>query len=443
MTDTPTPSVRQYVEWIHSGKVTSEQLVQACLSRIEETDTDILAWTTIDKELVLKQAKEMDDWRWRGKPVGELHGIPVGIKDIFDTSDLPTERGSAIYSERQPDADSAVVEKLREAGAIILGKTATTEFAWMHPTTTRNPLDPARTPGGSSSGSAAAVAAGQVPLAIGSQTGGSTIRPASFCGIYGFKPSRGIISRRGALQTSATLDQVGVFATDLGDLALLSDVLSGYDATDSKSYLAPRPKMLKGYLSDPPIEPNFAWLDMPYQNSYCDSIREGVQELELSLGKQFDRLPVPSSFSGLVEAHKAIYGYEIFRCLDAEQKQLDLTSTTFQDNIKQAGQRTKAEYDEALEILTASNAWFKDFFNEYDGILTPSALGEAPVLADGTGDPICCVVWTLCGLPSLSLPLMVGENGLPIGIQLVGAYNEDDRLFRSARWLVEFLRGSD
>ncbi|MFT5113739.1 MAG: Asp-tRNA(Asn)/Glu-tRNA(Gln) amidotransferase A subunit family amidase [Parasphingorhabdus sp.] len=443
MTEEIVPTVRQYVEWVKEGRVTSEQMVQGCLSRIDETDADIGAWETIDREQALDQARKMDDWRRRGRSIGALHGIPIGIKDIFDTADLPTQRGSSIYAGRQPDADCAVVEKLREAGAIILGKTVTTEFAWLHPANTRNPLDHSRTPGGSSSGSAAAVAAGQVPLAIGSQTGGSTIRPASFCGVYGFKPGRGIISRRGVLQTSATLDQVGVFSNDLGDTALLADVLAGYDAADSSSYLSPRPAMYAGYLSEPPVEPNFAWIDMPYEDHYSQSILDGVSELGHLLGKQIDRFPAPASFVALIEAHKAIYEYEIFRCLEGERQQEQHTSDTFKSLMQKAGQRSAAEYQEALEILAASEKWFEEFFNDYDAILTPSALGEAPAIELGTGDPACCVVWTLCGLPCLSMPLLVGESGLPIGIQLVGGANEDDRLFRSARWLVEFLRSPD
>ncbi len=264
-------TVREYVQSIQEGKFTSEKLVMECLDRIDATEPDIGAWAHLDRENALGQARNLDEIRKRGQPVGNLHGIPVGVKDIFDTCEFPTQRGTPIYSGRQPDADSAVVEKLREAGAVIPGKTVTTEFAWMHPADTRNPHNPAHTPGGSSSGSAAAVAAGHVPLAIGSQTGGSTIRPASYCGIYGFKPSRGIISRRGVFQTAATLDQVGLFGQNLGDVALLADVVGGYDASDNMSYLVPRPRVLDGFLSEVPVEPNFAWIELPYADQFSEA----------------------------------------------------------------------------------------------------------------------------------------------------------------------------
>jgi len=207
------------VSQIREGKLSSVDLTKACLARIEETDGQIGAWAYLDAENALKQAEAMDDLRKHGRPIGALHGVPVGVKDIFDTADMPTGLGSPAHPTRQPDADCAAVEKLREAGAVILGKTVTTPLAFASPSTTRNPHNADYSPGGSSSGSAAAVAAGHIPLAIGSQTGGSVNRPASYCGTYGFKPTRGQISRRGALQTSQTLDCVGSFARTLEDVA--------------------------------------------------------------------------------------------------------------------------------------------------------------------------------------------------------------------------------
>jgi len=197
-------SASEAVDGICAGRFSSEELTEACLARIEETDKTIRAWSYLDPDEALASARRMDLIRKNGRATGPLNGVPVGLKDVIDTADMPTERGSAIFAGRQPKADACIVERLREAGAVILGKTKTTELAFMHPTDTTNPHDPSRTPGGSSSGSAAAVAAHQVPLAIGTQTNGSMIRPASFCGVYGFKPTRGMISRRGILQTSAS-----------------------------------------------------------------------------------------------------------------------------------------------------------------------------------------------------------------------------------------------
>ena len=437
----PMHTVRELVDAVRGGETTAAQFAAGCFAVIDATDAAIGAWRYVDRDGVMSAAERLDEIRRRGLPLGDLHGVPVGIKDIFDTADMPTECGSGIYAGRQPEADCAVVERLREAGAVILGKTTTTEFAWRHPTTTCNPHNPAYSPGGSSSGSAAAVAAGHVPLAIGSQTNGSTIRPASYCGVFGFKPSRGIVSRRGVFQTSETLDQVGMFGRDLGDVALLADALAGYDAQDPHCYLAPRPKMLQGYLAEVPVEPNFAWLEMPYNDRYSAAARQGCDELLDALEGQVDRIPAPKSFSALIDCHKRIYDYEISRCLRTEfTEHNDQLSATAREALEAALQCSDEQYREALGLLAGAQEWFTQFFYDYDAIITPSATGEAPLIADGTGAPICSTIWTLCGLPCLSMPLITGNEGLPIGVQLVANCNEDDRLLRTSRWLLEQLR---
>src|SRR5262245_20622291 len=207
---------------IRDGVIGSTQLVEACLARVRETDGQIGAWTFLDPDHALAQARAADEYRLSGRPIGPLHGVPVGVKDIIDTADMPTENGSVLHAGRTPSRDAAVVAMLRGAGAVIMGKTVTTEFASREPGKTRNPHNPAHTPGGSSSGSAAAVAAGMVPLALGSQTGGPTIRPAAYCGVYGFKPTHGLIPRHGMLRLSRTLDHVGLFAPTIEDIALLA-----------------------------------------------------------------------------------------------------------------------------------------------------------------------------------------------------------------------------
>ncbi len=436
-------TVEEHARLIREGVLTSEQWVKSCLEKIDATDSAIGAWAHLDSGLAMEQARQMDQIRRAGKPTGLLHGVPVGVKDIFDTDDQPTGRGSAIYAGRRPDASSAVVEKLKEAGAVILGKTVSTELAYMHPADTRNPHNPAHTPGGSSSGSAAAVAAGHVPLAIGSQTNGSTIRPASYCGIYGYKPTRGIISRRGSLQTSATLDQVGLFGQHPEDVALLCDVLGGYDASDNMSYLAPRPEVLKGYHTEAPIEPALVWIDLPYADRYSMATIKGCEEVIEILGDRIERIPAPKTFTVLIEALQRIYGFELYQCLSEERENHDaLLSDTMISALQAAGQISLTEYEDAQEIMQAATTWFQQFFYDYDAIVTPAALGEAPVFEDGAGDPICCTIWTLCGLPCLSLPLLVGDNQLPVGIQLVAGENEDDRMFRTTRWLLDYLNDS-
>lgn len=437
-------TARTCVELISDGALTSEALVQQCIDTIEQTDSSIGAWACIDHEKAITQARRLDDIRRQGEPVGALHGIPVGIKDIYDTVDYPTTYGSVVHQNRQPETDSSLVEKLKEAGALTLGKTVSTEFAFMHPAETRNPHNKDYSPGGSSSGSAAAVAAGHVPLAVGSQTNGSVIRPASFCGVYGFKPSRGIISRRGALQTSDTLDQVGVFGLDVGDIALLADVLSGYDHTDTASYVEPKPAMLQGYLSEAPVPPTIAWIDMPYSDRYTDDATEGFEELIEALGTTVERVPAPQSFEVLLSCHKIIHQYEIVRCLDFEiTNHWDKISDTIKPTLTAAKELSDEMYQEALEIRLAADDWFKQFFYDYDAILTPSAVSEAPLISSGsTGDPVCCTIWTLCGLPCISLPLLAGANDLPIGVQLVGALHRDDRLLRTTRHLIEQLHST-
>ncbi|MGI9462770.1 MAG: amidase [Aestuariivirgaceae bacterium] len=294
---------------IRDGLISSEELVRACLDRIAETDGGIKAWVHLDQDQALDQARAMDRIRQAGLPVGPLQGVPVGIKDIYDTANLPTECGTKIYKDRRPGADAAVIARLREAGAVIMGKTHTTEVAFLHPTITANPHNLEHTPGGSSSGSAAAVAAGHVPLAIGSQTNGSTIRPASFCGIYGFKPTRGIISRTGCLKTSETLDQVGVFARTLEDAALLADVLAGYDRADQASYVDPKPAMLAGARTEPPVEPDIAWLELPFADRLDASSVEGFDELVSALGTHVEKLPAPTAFEAAVKSHNIVHEY--------------------------------------------------------------------------------------------------------------------------------------
>ncbi len=420
--------------------MSSEHLIQHYLDTIDQTDGDIKAWASIDRSNAIGQARSMDQLRKKGMPTGLLHGIPVGIKDIFDTFDYPTEMNCKAFANRRPDRDSAVVERLREAGAVILGKTVTAELAYMQPPDTRNPRNTEYGPGGSSSGSAAAVAAGQVPLAIGSQTHGSVIRPASYCGVFGYKPTRGVISRRGALKTSFNLDQVGMFALDLGDLALLGNVLGGYDPADELCYLRPRPDTLRGYQSEPPIEPVFAWFDLPYASRYSQSLLDGIEEIIDCLGEQVDRIPAPRSFVGLIESLRRIYGYELYRSLE----ELDVLDSGFlsqstRTSIREIRQITDEQYSDAIEAMQASAIWFENFFNDYDAILTPAAPGIAPKFGEGTGDPCCSTIWNLAGLPCISMPVLVGEDDMPIGLQLVGAAEQEDRLFRTARWLLHFL----
>ncbi len=425
---------------IRAGRLSSEALVEACLDRIAATDAVIKAWAHLDPELAMVQAREMDRIRKSGKATGALHGVPVGLKDIIDTRFMPTERGTPVYASRIPDADATIVNRLREAGAVIMGKTKTTELAFVHPTDTTNPHDPVRSPGGSSSGSAAAVAAHHVPLAIGSQTGGSVIRPAAYCGIYGLKPTRGMISRYGVLQTSQSFDQMGSFGRSLEDAALLADVISSYDPRDPASFARPRPDMQAGTRAPAPVEPDFAFFDFPFHDRLSPDAREGLEAVLEALGPRVERLPVSGTLAGLIEVHITIHEFEfcqhLAQMIDSHWDQL---STSLQPIITRGRTITRDQYEDALAVKASAEEFFTKHFNDFDAIIAPSATGEAPLLAGGTGDPVFCRIASLAGLPALTLPLLVGENNLPVGVQLIGGIEEDDRLCRTAAWMQRTL----
>jgi Asp-tRNA(Asn)/Glu-tRNA(Gln) amidotransferase A subunit family amidase len=428
---------------LRSGEVASEDVVRDCFAQIEATDSAIQAWTYLDEDHALAQARVLDDMRRAGKPLGPLHGLPVGVKDIFDTADMPTAYGSPIHGGNQPDQDSTVVAKLREAGAVIMGKTVTTEFAFMSPGKTTNPHNAAHTPGGSSSGSAAAVAAGHVPLAIGSQTAGSIIRPAAFCGIYGLKPSQGMISRAGVLQTSENLDQIGVFGRCLEDAAMLTDALTGYDAADATTYARAKPNLSDGCRSEAPVEPNFIWFELPFDDRLAADSRAGFNELMEALGDQVETVVLPGSLGNIIDHQRVVHHYELRRHLAREyQEHPDQLSAAMLKVLQQADAISDEEYTNSIAAIEPAKMFFAELFNDYDAILTPSAMGEPPLGLEQTGDPVFCAMWTFCGLPSMTLPLLTGDQGLPVGVQLIAGWEEDHRLCRTAQWLLQFLDDS-
>lgn len=439
--DLTTLSAAAAAEGQRAGRFSSEALVKAYWARIVESEPTLKAWAWINPDLALEQAREADRIRKAGLATGPLHGVPVGLKDIVETRDMPTQRGTPIFDGYQSGRDARLVERLREAGAVIMGKTKTTEFAYMHPTDTVNPHDPTRTPGGSSSGSAAAVAARHVPLAVGTQTGGSVIRPASFCGTYGFKPTRGVISRSGVFRTSATLDQIGGFANALEDIGLLIDVLGCYDQDDPASFPRPRPACQAGARAEPPVEPDIAWFDLPFHDRLTPDAREGYEAVIEALGPRVERFGVAPQLAGLTDVHRTIYDYEIARNMAAiAADHGDRLSPEMNAAFERSKSVSDAQYEDALAVKASADAFFASHFADFDAILAPSATGEAPLLSDGnTGDSIFCLIWTLAGLPSLTIPALVGENGLPIGLQLIGPAEKDDRLLRTAAWVEKTL----
>ena len=433
-------SAVEMVQSLKKGEITSEELVKSYIEQIKKKEKEVEAWEFFDQELVLKQAKKLDELHQSGKH-GDLHGIPVGIKDIFDTEDMPTTDGTEIHKKNPSWNDCTVVSKLKQAGAIIMGKTVTAELAYYSPGKTKNPHDTTRTPGGSSSGSAAAVASHMVPLAVGSQTNGSVIRPASYCGVVGYKPTKGLISRHLVLQISRALDQVGVFANSIEDAALISEQLIGHDKQDPDTSLNPRPKLLAASKEKPPAEPVLAHIKLPFMNELEEDVKEGFKEIKDELKGKVDEIELPEGFAGIPDWHKIIMESDMARSFSEEYKK---SKNKLSDKIIEAIERgmkyTSVEYNNALAKIDVANAYFNQFFHDYDAILTPSACGEAPKGLKSTGNPIFCTIWTYCGMPCISLPLLQGKNGLPVGVQLVSSLFDDERLFRNASWLTSKIK---
>jgi len=422
---------------IRDGAVSAEELAQACLARAREADGEVQAWAFLDPEHVLAQARALDERRKEGAPLGALHGVPVGIKDIFDTADMPTEDGTVLHAGRTPDRDATPVAMLRAAGALIMGKTVTTELATYAPGKTRNPHNAEHTPGGSSSGSAAAVAAGMVPLALGSQTNGSVIRPAAYCGVYGFKPTHGLVSRHGVLKLSRTLDHVGVFARSIADLALACEEIVGFDENDPDTRLRARIPFGQVAAEEPPLPPHIAFVKTPMWGETEADAREAFTELAGHLGDRVEEFTLAESAREALDWHRVIMEAEMAANLATEfEKGRERLSESLRSQLERGRRHTAFDYQAALARVPQVADGLARIFDRYDAILTPATSGTAPRGLTSTGSPMFCTLWTLCGMPAVSLPLMKGSNGLPLGIQLVGPRHDDARLLRTARWLA-------
>jgi len=428
---------------IRAGELTSEELVEACLERIEAVDGDVQAWAHLDPEFALTQARALDAGRQADEPLGPLHGVPVGVKDIIDTEDLPTENGTVLDAGRQPRDDATVVSALRQAGAVILGKTVSTELAVYGPGKTRNPHNPAHTPGGSSSGSAAAVAAHMAPLAVGTQTNGSVIRPASYCGVVGFKPSHGLIPRTGVLPQSHWLDTVGVMARSVADAALIAEAIAGYDPADLDTRPRARPRLSEIAAEEPPLPPTLAFVKSPVWDNADAEVREAFAELAEFLGEGCDEVDLPEPFDHAVELHRTIMCADLAKSFAGYYARGKDKLTDILRSMIEEGQQTLAvDYNRAVDWREVLNAGLDQVFERYDAIITPAATGVAPAGLESTGSPEFCTLWTYCGTPAVTLPLMEGSGGLPLGVQLVGPRGGDARLLRTARWLTEkIMRG--
>jgi Asp-tRNA(Asn)/Glu-tRNA(Gln) amidotransferase A subunit family amidase len=425
VTDPRFLTVREAARKIAERRLAAEALAAAYLDRIEARETIVGAWQHLDRERALADARRRDAEPTRGP----LHGIPIAVKDLIDTVDMPTAYGSSIYRGHRPAADASCVALARAAGAVVLGKTVTTEFAAFTPGKTANPRNPAHTPGGSSSGSAAAVADGMAPLAFGTQTAGSVIRPAAYCGCIGYKPSFGLINRAGVKPLADSLDTIGVLAGTVEDAAFFAGVLSERPALRHLAAPSDRPRF--GLYRTP------MWDEAePATAAALDAARAALERA----GAAVAELAIAPEHYGLAEVQNTIMGFEMVRALAYERT---LHSAELSPRLAQmldAGMTIGAdEYDRALARAAEARAGLDAFFGSCDAVLVPAAPGEAPVGLGNTGDPIFNRMWTLLGVPCLTLPARWADSGLPTGVQLVGRIGNDPRVMACAAFLERTL----
>ncbi len=437
LVDVTSLSAAQALAALREGRTSAEELVSGCLARIRADEPRVQAWAFVDETRALEQARNVDRVRREGHAMGPLHGLPVGVKDIIDTADMPTEDGTVLHAGRRPGRDATVVERLRSAGAVILGKTVTTELATYAPGKTRNPVDPRHTPGGSSSGSAAAVAAHMVPLAIGTQTNGSVIRPAAYCGVFGYKPTFGWVPRHGILEQSRPLDQVGFMARTIEDLALLAEPLIGYDERDPDTRPIARPNLREVALQEPPLAPLFAFAKTPNWDDVEACTRQAFDEVAQALGERALPFAVPAVLHDVWQWHATIMEADLARNYHAlYERGRDRLSDSLRCQLERGQRVTAVDYNNAVARIEAVSQAFDEVFDRCDAILTAATAGPAPHGLDSTGSPAFCTLWTFAGMPAVTLPLLRADNGLPMGIQLVGRRGDDARLLRTARWLT-------
>ncbi len=436
-TDWTKASVATLLEAMASGEVTASAVAEAFLGQIAVREPEVQAWQYLDPDYVRRQAEALDRWREDGKPLGALHGIPVAMKDIVDVEGMPTEHGTPIFKGNMPSDDAWITSALRAAGAVIMGKAVTTELASMHPGKTRYPHDPARTPGGSSSGSAAAVASHMAPLAIGTQTKGSVIRPAAFCGVVGFKPTFGTIPRTGVLTESQSMDHLGVFASDVDATARLADQLFGHDVQDRDTRPMPLPQLAETTRQEPPMTPRFAFVGTARWSDAERDVVAGFDQIRERLGPACEAVELSSDYDYVWELHDTIIRAEMAQNYGPlEERGADLLSAAMRAIIAEGRNTRAVDYANAFRERERLVKRLDEIFASFDVILTPTARGEAPLGLETTGDPVFCAPWTYFGVPAVSLPLLEGSNGLPIGVQLVGAPHNDALLLRTAQWLM-------
>lgn len=422
---------------IRAGQVSPVEVVEAHLVQIERYDTSILAWVHVDRDGALAQARALEAEARGGRFRGPLHGVPVGIKDIFHVAGMVTAAGAGPFAHERPDADSAPAAFLRRAGAVILGKTATTEFAYSDPAPTRNPWNPEHTPGGSSSGSAAAVAARMIPLALGTQTIGSTLRPAAYCGIVGLKPTFGRISAAGVIPLAWSLDHVGIIARSVQDTALALSVLAGFDPADLYSAEVPAGDYLAG-LDRPGSPPRLGIPRGLFAGRAGEEVTahlDAVAALLRNNGALVEEVPPPPSAGEIHDAGQLVLRAEAAAYHGARFSQhADDYRPRIRALVESGLQIRAADFVRAQQVRRQFRLEVSPLFDRYDALVMPVAPTAAPRGLDSTGDPVLCAPWSFAGLPSIALPGGLSADGLPLAVQLACGAFQEDRLLRVARW---------
>ena len=423
---------------LKSGEISSIDLCKSYIDRIKKFEKDVKAWQFFDEKLLLEKAEEADDYRKSGKPLGPLHGMPIAIKDIIGTYDMPTECGTIFRKKKSSSQDSEIVNLLKNAGAIVMGKTVTCELAYIHPSKTRNPHDYSRTPGGSSSGSAAVVASYMSHLSIGSQTGGSVIRAASYCGVVGYKPSYGLISRSGVLKVSDKLDTIGVFGRSVKDVALLAKSLIRKDLYDASTIYFSSDRMLDVCEEKLEFDPKFIFYKTKNWKNINKKSQEAFEFLIKSFKKNIELYDEPSYFKEIPKYHQIIHEVDMANNFQVYyDKDKSKLSKEMNDAISRGLKYSAKDYSDAIDFMKQSYESYKEVFEDYYGILTPSSNGVADKGLGSTGSADFQKIWTYLGLPAISLPLLTGENDLPLGLQLVGNKFDDLRFLGTAKWLED------
>ena len=429
-------STNELVAKMREGQISSVEVCKAYIARIDKFEKDVKAWNFFDKKTLLEKAEEADEYRKSGKPLGLLHGLPIAVKDIFGTIDMPTECGTVFRKKMSASQDSEVVNLLKNAGAIIMGKTVTAELAFIHPGKTTNPHDYSRTPGGSSSGSAAAIASQMAPLSIGSQTGGSIIRPASYCGVVGYKPSYGLISRSGVLKTSEKLDTIGVFGKSVEDVALLAKTLIKKDIYDSSTVHFAADNMLEECKKGPIFEPKFIFYKTDNWKNIHKESKDAFDFFIKKFQKNIEVFETPSYFKDIPRYHQVIHETDLANNFQPYyKKDKKKLSKEMRDAIERGMKYSAFEYANAIDFMKQSYESYKEVFEDYHGVITPASSGVADKGLKSTGSADFQKIWTYLGLPAISLPLLTGENNLPLGVQLIGNKLDDLRFLGIANWL--------